>query len=234
VSGYLADMAELLGTYNVLGAFWVNIQLTFWSAIFAFIIGTVLAVMRVSPAPSLQWAGAMYVNLVRNTPLTLIILACSLGLWGQLGVILATNEAGRVDITANSFRLAVLGLSAYTAAFVCESLRSGVNTVPAGQAEAARAMGLGFGQSMRMIILPQAIRGAIAPLGNTLIALAKNTTVAQAAGVVQAASVMATMIEFRPDLMVAIFLVIALGWVIIVLPIGLVTTYLSRRLGVVR
>jgi glutamate transport system permease protein len=234
VSGYLADMAELLGTYNVLGAFWVNIQLTFWSAIFAFIIGTVLAVMRVSPAPSLRWAGAMYVNLVRNTPLTLIILACSLGLWGQLGVILATNEAGRVDITANSFRLAVLGLSAYTAAFVCESLRSGVNTVPAGQAEAARAMGLGFGQSMRMIILPQAIRGAIAPLGNTLIALAKNTTVAQAAGVVQAASVMATMIEFRPDLMVAIFLVIALGWVIIVLPIGLVTTYLSRRLGVVR
>ncbi|PFG38438.1 amino acid ABC transporter membrane protein 1 (PAAT family) [Georgenia soli] len=234
MGGYLADMAELLGSYNLIGAFWVNIQLTFWSALFAFIIGTVLAVMRVSPAPSLRWAGATYVNLVRNTPLTLIILACSLGLWGQLGVILATNEAGRVDITSNSFRLAVLGLSAYTAAFVCESLRSGVNTVPAGQAEAARAIGLGFGQSMRMIILPQAIRGAIAPLGNTLIALAKNTTVAQAAGVVQAASVMATMIEFRPDLMVAIFLVIALGWVIIVLPIGLVSTYLSRRLGVAR
>jgi glutamate transport system permease protein len=234
VGGYLADMAELLGEFNILGAFWVNVQLTFWSAVFAFIIGTVLAVMRVSPAPSLRWAGAMYVNIVRNTPLTLIILGCSLGLWGQLGVILASNEAGRVDITANSFRLAVLGLSVYTAAFVCESLRSGVNTVPAGQAEAARAIGLGFGQSVRMIILPQAIRGAIAPLGNTLIALAKNTTVAQAAGVVQAASVMLTMIEFRPDLMVAIFLVVALGWVLIVLPIGLVTTFLSRRLGVAR
>jgi len=234
VGGYLAEMAELLGTYNILGAFWVNIQLTFWSALLAFVIGTVLAVMRISPAPSLRWAGATYVNLVRNTPLTLIILACSLGLWGQLGVILATNDAGRVDIASNSFRLAVLGLSAYTAAFVCESLRSGVNTVPAGQAEAARAIGLGFGQSMRMVILPQAFRGAIAPLGNTLIALAKNTTVAQAAGVVQAASVMATMIEFRPDLMVAIFLVIALGWVIIVLPIGLASTYLSRRLGVAR
>ncbi|MPV37055.1 amino acid ABC transporter permease [Georgenia subflava] len=227
-------MSELFATYDIVGGFLVNLRLTLYSAILAFIIGTVLAIMRVSPAPSLRWVGAAYVNLVRNTPLTLIILACSLGLWGQLDVILARNEAGRVDISENSFLLAVLGLSVYTAAFVCESLRSGVNTVPAGQAEAARAIGLGFGQSMRMIILPQAIRGAIAPLGNTLIALTKNSTVAQAAGVVQSASIMATMIEFRPDLMVAIFLVTAIGWVVIVLPIGLITTFLSRRLGVAR
>ncbi|MDD9207438.1 amino acid ABC transporter permease [Georgenia sp. 10Sc9-8] len=211
----------------------MNIRLTLYSAFFAFVLGTVLVIMRVSPAPSLRWAGAAYVTLVRNTPLTLIILGCSLGLWGQLGIELAGRDSGDF-IATNGFRLAVLGLSAYTAAFVCESLRSGVNTVPAGQAEAARAIGLTFGQSMRMVILPQAIRGAIAPLGNTLIALAKNTTVAQAAGVVQSASVMTTMIEFRPDLMVAIFLVIALGWVIIVLPIGLATTTLSRRLGVAR
>lgn len=234
MGGYLADMAELLSSYDIVGAFLANIRLTFWSAVIAFVIGTVLAVMRVSPAPSLRWAGAAYVNVVRNTPLTLIILACSLGLWGQLDIVLARNEGGTVDIEANSFRLAVLGLSAYTAAFVCEALRSGVNTVPVGQAEASRAIGLTFTQSMRLVILPQATRGAIAPLGNTLIALAKNTTVAQAAGVVQAASVMSVMIEFRPDLIVAIFLVIALGWVVIVLPIGLVTTSLSRRLGVAR
>ena len=233
MGGYFADIGELLSGYDVLGAFLMNIRLTLYSAFFAFVLGTVLVVMRVSPAPSLRWAGAAYVNLVRNTPLTLIILGCSLGLWGQLGIELAGRDSGNF-IATNGFRLAVLGLSAYTAAFVCESLRSGINTVPAGQAEAARAIGLTFGQSMRMIILPQAIRGAIAPLGNTLIALAKNTTVAQAAGVVQAASVMNTMIEFRPDLMVAIFLVIALGWVIIVLPIGLATTTLSRRLGVAR
>ena len=233
MGGYFADIGELLSSYDVLGAFLMNIRLTLYSAFFAFVLGTVLVVMRVSPAPSLRWAGAAYVNLVRNTPLTLIILGCSLGLWGQLGIELAGRDSGNF-IATNGFRLAVLGLSAYTAAFVCESLRSGVNTVPAGQAEAARAIGLTFGQSMRMVILPQAVRGAIAPLGNTLIALAKNTTVAQAAGVVQAASVMNTMIEFRPDLMVAIFLVIALGWVIIVLPIGLATTTLSRRLGVAR
>lgn len=234
MGGYLADMAELLGDYDLLAAFWENIKLTFFAAILAGVLGTILAIMRISPAPSLRWAGTAYVNLVRNTPLTLIILGCSLGLFGQLEVILARNEAGRVDIAMNGFLLAVLGLGVYTAAFVCEALRSGVNTVPAGQAEAARAIGLGFGQSMRIVILPQAIRGAIAPLGNTLIALAKNSTVAQAAGVVQAASIMATMIEFRPDLMVAIFLMVALGWVAIVLPIGLATTALSRRLGVAR
>lgn len=234
MAGLIDDMAELFATYPIVGSFLVNIRLTFWAAIFAFVLGTILAVMRVSPAPSLRWAGAAYVNLVRNTPLTLIILAASLGLWGQLDVILARNEAGRVDIERNGFMLAVLGLAVYTAAFVCESLRSGVNTVPAGQAEAARAIGLSFGQSMRMIILPQAVRGAIAPLGNTLIALAKNSTVAVAAGVVQSSSIMQTMIEVRPDLMVAIFFVIALGWVIIVLPIGLLATFLSRRLGVAR
>lgn len=232
--GLFSDIAELFGQFDVLGAFWMNIKLTFWAAVIALGVGTILAVMRVSPAPSLQWAGAAYVNIVRNTPLTLIIYACSLGLWGQLQVVLVRNEAGRVSIEQNTFWLAVLGLAAYTAAFVCESLRSGVNTVPVGQAEAARAIGLGFGQSMRMVILPQAFRGAIAPLGNTLIALTKNSTVAQAAGVVQAASVMRQMIEFRPDIIVAIFFIIALGFVVIVLPIGLITTTLSRRLGVAR
>ncbi|WP_127130804.1 amino acid ABC transporter permease [Georgenia sp. SYP-B2076] len=228
---YLDGIAELLGSYDILGAFLVNVRLTLYSGVLAFVIGLVLAVMRVSPAPSLQWAGATYVNLVRNTPLTLIILGCSLGLWGQLGIVLADRQSPTF-LLDNNFRLAVLGLSLYTAAFVCEALRSGVNTVPPGQAEAARAIGLTFGQSMRMVILPQAIRGAIAPLGNTLIALAKNTTVAQAAGVLQASTLMLTMIEFRSDLMVAIFLVVALGWLVIVLPIGLVATALSRRLGV--
>lgn len=233
MSGYLADMAELLTDYNVVGAFLVNVRLTFYSAVLAFCLGAVLALMRISPVRSFQLAATTYVNVVRAIPLTLIILGCSLGLWGQLGVELAPSASPNF-IEVNSFRLAVLGLSAYTAAFFCEALRSGVNTVPTGQAEAARAIGLGFGAAVWSIILPQAIRGALAPIGNTMVALAKNTTVAQAAGVVQAASVMNTMIEFRPDLMVAIFLVIALGWVVIVLPIGLVFTHLSRRYGVLR
>lgn len=226
-------MGDLLSQYDVIGAFWVNIELTFWAGVIATVLGTLLAVMRVGPIASLRAAGAAYVNLVRNTPLTLIILACSLGLFGQMGVVLA-NQGEPGWLETNSFRLAVLGLGLYTATFVCEALRSGVNTVPKGQAEAARSLGLNFSRTMGLVILPQAVRGAIAPLGNTYIALAKNSTVAAAAGVVQAASLMSQMFEFNPDRLLAIFALFAVGWVIVVLPMGLLTTWLSRKLVVSR
>ncbi|MCR6647096.1 MAG: amino acid ABC transporter permease [Cellulomonas sp.] len=222
------DFASLFDEFDVLGAFWVNIQLTFFAAILALVLGTVLAVMRISPVPSLRWAGTTYVTLLRNTPLTVIIVFCVLGLWGQLGITLSS------DFQRNFFWLAVLGLTVYHAAFVCEALRSGVNTVPVGQAEAARAIGLGFGDSARLVILPQAFRGAVAPLGNVLIALTKNSTVAAAGSVAETSGLLKQMIEFRPDLMVAIFLVFAFGFVLIVVPIGLATTSLSRRLAVAR
>ena len=222
------DFASLFDEFDVLGAFWVNIQLTFFAAIFALVLGTVLAVMRISPVPSLRWAGTTYVTLLRNTPLTVIIVFCVLGLWGQLGITLSS------DFQRNFFWLSVLGLTVYHAAFVCEALRSGVNTVPVGQAAAARAIGLGFGDSARLVILPQAFRGAVAPLGNVLIALTKNSTVAAAGSVAETSGLLKQMIEFRPDLMVAIFLVFAFGFVLIVVPIGLATTSLSRRLAVAR
>jgi len=222
------DFTSLFSEFDVLGAFWTNIQLTFFAALFALVLGTVLAVMRISPVPSLRWAGSTYVTLLRNTPLTVIIVFCVLGLWGQLGITLSS------DFQRNFFWLSVLGLTVYHAAFVCEALRSGVNTVPVGQAEAARAIGLDFASSARLIILPQAFRGAIAPLGNVLIALTKNSTVAAAGSVAETSGLLREMIEFRPDVIVAIFFIFALGFVVIVVPIGLVTTSLSRRLAVAR
>ena len=127
------------------------------------------------------------------------------------------------------------GLSLYTAAFVCEALRSGINTVPLGQAEAARALGLNFMQSAGLIILPQAFRGSVAPLGNTLIALLKNSTVAAAASVsTETSSLMSEMIEFHADAIIEIFLIFAIGYVILIIPIGILTTYLSNKLAVRR
>jgi glutamate transport system permease protein len=229
VGDYLDQFLRLFETYDVLGAFWVNIQLTFWAAILALVIGTVLALMRISPIPSLQWAGATYVTLFRNTPLTIIMVFLTLGVWGQLKIQLAD------DFPSNFFRFAVVGLAVYHAAFVCEAIRSGVNTVPLGQAEAARAIGLSFLPAARIVILPQAFRGSVAPLGNVLIALIKNSTVAAAAGVAtETSSLMKTMIEFDPDVIIAIFLTFAIGYVILVIPVGLATTTLSRRLAVKR
>ncbi len=223
------NFLTLFQTYNVPAAFWVNIQLTFWAAVWSLILGTLLALMRISPIPSLQWLGAAYVNIFRNTPLTIIIAFGVLGLFGQLQVSLTD------DFNLNFFRLAILGLTLYHAAFVCEAIRSGVNTVPLGQAEAARAIGLSFLPAARLIILPQAFRGAIAPLGNVLIALIKNSTVAAAGSVAaEASSLMKTMIEFRGDLVIPIFLTFAIGFVILVIPVGLLTTWASRRLAVAR
>ncbi|GHH74271.1 amino acid ABC transporter permease [Promicromonospora soli] len=225
----LAGFAELFAQYDVLAAFWVNIQLTFWAAILSLVLGTVLALMRISPIASLQWAGTAYVTIFRNTPLTIILTFTYLVVFAQLGIALSD------DLNATFFWYAVIGLAVYHAAFVCEAIRSGVNTVPVGQAEAARAIGLSFLPAASMVILPQAFRGAIAPLGNTLIALLKNSTVAVAASVAnETSSLMRTMIEFRPDLMVAIFLLFAIGYVILVIPIGLTTTWLSTKLAVKR
>lgn len=226
-------MLELIEQFDLLGAFWMTVKLTFWSGIFALVIGTFVAVMRLSPVSILNGMGTAYVTLLRNTPLTLIIVFTSLGLWGQLGIEPADRSGGNFIPTLN-FRLAILGLSVYHAAFVCEALRSGVNTIPVGQAEAARSIGLTFPQSMRQVILPQAFRGAITPLGNVLIALTKNTTVASAIGVAEASYAMKNMIEFRPDVLFSVFMVVAIGFVILTLPMGLVTSWLSGRLAVRR
>lgn len=226
-------MLELINDFNVLAAFWMTIRLALWSSLFALIIGTVVAIMRLSPVGVLQRAGAAYVTLLRNTPLTLIIIFCSLGLWGQLGIEPASRESDTFIADLN-FRLAVIGLAFYHAAFVTEAIRSGVNTIPVGQAEAARSIGLTFSQNLRHIILPQAFRGAITPLGNVLIALIKNTTVAVAIGVAEAAYALRNMIEFRPDVILLNFFLIAIGFVILTLPTGLAVSYLSQKLVVRR
>jgi glutamate transport system permease protein len=228
VTDYLNDFASLFDQYDVLGAFWVNIQLTFLAAIGSMLLGSLVALMRISPIASLRLLGTGYVNLFRNTPLTIILVFLVLGVWSQLGINLSA------DFNRNFFLYAVIGLSLYHAAFVCESIRSGVNTVPVGQAEAARAIGLSFLPAARLVIFPQALRGAITPLGNTLIALTKNTTVAAAASVTEISALMKTMIEFRPDVIIAVFLTVALGFVLLVVPVGLLTTWASRKLAVKR
>ncbi|MGW8567211.1 amino acid ABC transporter permease [Isoptericola sp. NPDC055881] len=226
---FLSQLGALLGDYPVASAFWVNIQLTFWAAIGSLILGTLLALMRISPIASLRWAGTAYVNVLRNTPLTVIMTFLFLAVWTQLQINLSD------DFAQNFFRFGVIGLTVYHAAFVCEAIRSGVNTVPLGQAEAARAIGLPFLPAARLIILPQAFRGAIAPLGNTLIALLKNSTVAAAVSVsTETSTLMREMIDSNANYIYAIFFVFALGFVVLVIPIGLLTTFLSNRLAVRR
>jgi glutamate transport system permease protein len=227
----LQGLSELLSEYNVLAAFWVTIKLAVAAAIGALLIGTIIAIMRVSPVAVFRSAGTAYVTLVRNTPLTLIVFFCAFGFYITLQYRIGAQNS---PIDVQNFRWGVLGLAVYHAAFVAEALRSGINSVPQGQAEAARAIGLDFRQSLTNVVLPQAFRGAITPLGNVLIALVKNTTVVATIGVAEASYLMKGMIEFRPDLIYAIFIILATGFVILTLPMGILFTNLSRRLAVKR
>ena len=226
-------MAELLSTFDVLGAFWMTIKLTVLSALGALIIGTLVAVMRLSPVPLLRGMGTAYVNVVRNTPLTLVIVFCRLGLFVNLGIQVA-DPMSPTSIADTNFRLGIIGLSFYTASFLRPELLRGLNTVPVGQAEAARSIGLGFVQTLSHVVLPQAFRAAITPLTNVLIALTKNTTVVSVIGVAETAYLMSSMIENRSDQLYLIFAIFAIGFVILTLPLGVGLTSLSRRWAVKR
>lgn len=224
----MEDILYLFEQYPIFEGFWTNIQLAFWSSIAAFTLGVILALFRISPVRSMSWLSAAFINLVRNTPLTVLMVMGVLVFWGQLQINM------HPDFDTNFFVLATIALSVYHAPFFAEAIRSGVNTVPQGQAEAARSIGLSFFPAARLIIIPQAIRGAITPIGNTLIALIKNTTVAAAASVAESSGVMRTMIEFNPNFMITIFMIVAIGFCFIVIPVGLLTTWLSGKLAVSR
>ncbi|MEV5887161.1 amino acid ABC transporter permease [Streptomyces sp. NPDC052020] len=221
-------MFDFLEGYDLLGAFWTTVQLTVLSAVGSLIWGTLLAAMRVGPVPLMRGFGTAYVNIVRNIPLTVIILFTSLGLNQTLGV-----QLGSDDFDTINFRLAVLGLILYTSAFVCEALRSGINTVPVGQAEAARAIGLNFNQVLGLVVLPQAFRSSVVPLANVLIALTKNTTVAAAIGVAEAALLMKEMIENEAALLL-IAAIFAFGFVCLTLPTGLILGWVGKKVAVKR
>ena len=112
-------------------------------------------------------------------------------------------------------------------------IRAGVNTVPLGQAEAARSLGLTFIQNLRIVLLPQAFRAVLIPLGSVLIALTKNTTIASAIGVAEAALLMKEMIE-NTAMLATVGAIFAFGFIILTLPLGLLFGWLGKRYAVNR
>lgn len=214
----------------VISGFSWTIRLTVISALCSFLLGVLLTAMRVSPVPLMRGISTMYVETLRNTPLTLVLLFCGLGLSSGLGFSFTD------DVEWDVFWFAVIGLSAYTACFVSESLRSGINTIPLGQVEAARSIGLTFGQNLQLILLPQALRAVIGPLGSVFIALTKNTTIASAAGlgVIEASAEMKTMFDKGIAPVIPTFIGFALGFLVLTLPMGFFFSWLARRMAVAR
>jgi len=198
-----------------------TVELTALSGLIALMLGVVIAAFRVSPVPPLRYFGATWVLLFRNTPLTLLFFV----------VVLALPRLGLN--TWSFFQLAVLALSTYTSAFVCEAVRSGINTVPLGQAEAARSIGMTFTQTLRLIVLPQATRTALPPIGSLMIALTRNSAIAGGFSVFELFSVQKTLSEEGYGIW-TIFVWVAAAYLLLAFAISALFRFLENRMAVAR
>jgi glutamate transport system permease protein len=207
-----------------LDVFWRGMRttasLTALSFGMAFVVGVVVAACRVSPIPPLRAVGTLYVELVRNTPLTVLMILFFFGLT-------------KVGIQFAGFTTAVIVLGGYTGAFVAEMVRSGINAVSRGQAEAARAIGLTFPQSLRLVILPQALRTVVAPLGGLFVALVKNSSIASIIAVEDLAY-LTNQLGNDTAQFIPVFLGAAVAYLAITVPSGVLIEVLDRRVAIRR
>src|SRR5688572_19907406 len=203
----------------ILEGFWQTIKLMLVSGGLALVIGTLVGVARVSPVSILRQSAVGYVTLFRNTPLLVLIILTYYGL-------------PEIGIDFGFFVMITMAMGVYTAAFVAECIRSGVNGIGVGQAEAARSIGMPFGTTMTQVILPQAFRYVVPPLASVFIALTKNTSLAFGFGIVEATFRSKGLLEEYPGDRVMIFLGIAFGYIVIVELISFVANRLERRWAV--
>lgn len=202
-------------------AFLTTLGLSALAGLLAVVLGTVLAGMRVGPVPPLRGLATAYVETLRNTPLTVVFFFIIFGL-------------PQIDFVVSFFPGAVLAVGLYTAAFVCEAVRSGINAVPAGQAEAARALGLTFAQTLREVVLPQAFRTVVPPLGNVLIAMVKNTSIAAGFSVSELSSLLPRLVNADARDLTAVLLGVVLGYMLITVPSAVALNQIERRVAILR
>lgn len=214
--GVITDHLDLWGE-----ALWGTLALFFGGGLIAIVLGLIVGAARVSPVPIARSVGGIYVNWIRNTPLTLVMFFFAFCLPILLGE------------RVNSLLLAVVALGIYTATYVAEALRAGINTVPVGQAEAARAIGLNFGQVMRYVVLPQATRSVVPPMMSVLIALMKNTTVAAGFSVVNLGTIRASLSDVGENALVVLLWVMVV-FVALVLLLGWLQRYLENKWRIAR
>jgi glutamate transport system permease protein len=206
--------------FSLLPEFWEGFRVTLLllavSGVLALILGTLIAAMRISPVAALRGLAAFWTEIARNTPLTLIFFFTAF-VMPMLGVRLPY------------LLLAFIALTYYTSPFVAEALRSGINGVPLGQAEAARSIGLGFGQTVSLVVLPQAFRMTVPPLINVFIALTKNTSVAGGFFVVELFATTRQLANDNGNIVLPILFTAAALYLVVTVPLGLAAGQLEKR-----
>jgi len=206
--------------WSLMPEFWEGLRMTVLLLVvsggLSLVLGTVITALRISPVPVLRWFAAIWTEVARNTPLTLVFFFTAFVL-PMLGV------------RAPFLLLALVALTYYTSPFVAEALRSGINGVPVGQAEAARSIGLGFGQTVTLVVLPQAFRMTIPPLINVYIALTKNTSVAGGFFVVELFATTRQLVNDNGNIVLPLLLVAAALYLVVTVPLGFAAVQLEKR-----
>lgn len=192
-----------------------TVQVSVIALIGSFLLGALIAVFRISPVKSLNGLGTIYVEFIRNIPLLLVVLFFYLGM-PSLG------------IPVDGFQAGTLGLTVYTAAFIAEAIRAGIQTVPRGQSEAARSSGLSYMQTMLHVILPQAIKIVLPSIGNQFINLVKNSSIL---AVVAGMDLMyfADLINSDTFLPLTVYTFVAIFYLILTVPLSFAVHYMERR-----
>ncbi len=199
---------------------WLTVQLSLLGFAGAFVVGVVLAACRVGPVGPLRRAATVFTEAMRNVPLVVLLYLVYFGL-------------PKVDLLFSPFQSGLIGMSLYSGAYMAETIRSGINSVATGQAEAARSLGLTFLQVLGLVILPQALRTVVQPIGNLFSAHVKNTAIAATIGAFELTYVANQIGEAEAE---AITLLVAagIGYVLMLLPTGWLFSVLERRLVVHR
>lgn len=201
--------------------FFGTLRICLFAAIGSLILGTLIASCRVSPLAPLQWFGTSWVNVFRNCPLAVVLFAVAFGL-------------PEIGINGSYLWFGITGLILYTSAFVCEAVRAGINSVSPGQAEAARAVGLTFTQSLSLIVLPQALRSVVPPLGSVIIAMIKNSALVGAFGVGGELFSVGDQLSGAGTSGLTALVGVALAFLVITIPAGLLLGVLERKVAVAR
>ncbi|HEX6246464.1 MAG TPA: amino acid ABC transporter permease [Nocardioidaceae bacterium] len=214
------------GVTENLDLFWSgflrSLGICLWGMVGSLVLGTIIAGFRVSPLPALRAFGTAWVTLFRNIPLTVVLFFMAFGF-------------PEIGINRSYYFFGITALILYTSAFVCEALRSGINSVSAGQAEASRAIGLTFSQSLGQVILPQAFRSSVPPVGSVIIAMFKNSAVVGAFGVGgDLFSVGKNLSSAQGYDALPVLTGVAIGYLMITLPAGALLAGIERKVAIAR
>lgn len=184
----------------------------------ALVIGVIASAMRMSPIGTLRFCGGMYVTLFRNTP-SVVLMFVAVFLLPQLG------------LNFSFFVSAVVALSLYYGSYFCETVRSGIESVPFGQIEASRSVGLTFGQMMSNVVLPQALRSMVPALINTEIGVIRTSAIAGAFGVLELFAATKLVAAARGDAVLWALAMATALYLTLTLTAGAVSRHVERRVA---